>query len=236
MGGRAPTQEMNKILSLILLAFILVGCSTGRDLAPVVDVSRSYQAPKNFYRVQVGDTLYSIAWAFDLDFRQLAELNNLSPPYRIDVGQYLSIRKNRKSIEKKHVSKKNKLISQKQLIKKWLWPARGKIVARFSPKPYGNKGVNIVGHLGESVHTCASGVVVYSGAGVRGYGNLILIKHNQDYLSAYAFNQRNLVKDGTKVYAGQEIAEMGRNNAGQVLLHFEIRHNGLPVNPLRYLR
>ena len=79
-------------------------------------------------------------------------------------------------------------------------------------------------------------VVVYSGAGVRGYGNLILIKHNQDYLSAYAFNQRNLVKDGTKVYAGQEIAEMGRNNAGQVLLHFEIRHNGLPVNPLRYLR
>ncbi|MFK3616329.1 murein hydrolase activator EnvC family protein, partial [Coxiella burnetii] len=93
----------------------------------------------------------------------------------------------------------------------------------------------IAGHYGEAVRAASDGVVVYSGAGIRGYGNLIIVKHTNTYLSAYAFNKRILVKEGSRVRAGQKIAEMGRTNSGRVMLHFEIRRNGQPVNPLRYL-
>ena len=106
---------------------------------------------------------------------------------------------------------------------------------RKNPKPT-NTGINISGHYAQPVRAAASGIVVYSGAGVRGYGNLIILKHNDSYLSAYAYNDKLLVSLGERVRAGQKIASMGRNDAGKTLLHFEIRKNGRPVDPMRFLR
>lgn len=116
----------------------------------------------------------------------------------------------------------------------WEWPAAGRIISGF--KDSGNaKGVDIAGRLGEPIHAAASGTVVYSGSGLRGYGQLIIIKHSKTYLSAYAHNHRLLVKEGQHVKRGQEIAEMGSTDADQPKLHFEIRRLGKPVDPLHYL-
>lgn len=116
---------------------------------------------------------------------------------------------------------------------KWAWPSSGKVVAPFSEP--GNKGVDIAGKLGQPVLASADGKVVYSGSGLRGYGKLIIIKHNKTYLSAYAHNNRLLVKEGQSVAKGQKIGEMGNSDADQIKLHFEIRRLGKPVDPLKFL-
>ena len=118
---------------------------------------------------------------------------------------------------------------------RWQWPAKGKVLREFSLQEGGNKGIDIAGNLGDPVRAVAPGKVVYSGSGLRGYGNLVIIKHSDNYLSAYAYNKRLLVKEGDGVKAGMQIGKMGQNDRGQVLLHFEIRRNGKPVNPLLYL-
>ena len=115
----------------------------------------------------------------------------------------------------------------------WTWPAKGQLIEPYSRR--GNKGLDIAGDLGQPVYAARGGRVVYSGSGLIGYGKLIIIKHNKSHLSAYAYNDRLLVKEGDNVTGGQRIAHMGRNNAKQVALHFEIRRNGKPVDPLRYL-
>lgn len=115
----------------------------------------------------------------------------------------------------------------------WIWPANGKIVGTFSEG--GIKGVDIAGKAGDPVIAAGDGKVVYSGTGLRGYGKLVIIKHNNTYLSAYAHNQAILVKEGQTVSKGQKIAEMGNSDADQVMLHFEVRRQGKPVDPLKYL-
>ena len=115
----------------------------------------------------------------------------------------------------------------------WIWPANGKTIATFSEG--GNKGVDIAGKAGDPVIAAGDGKVVYSGTGLRGYGKLVIIKHNNTYLSAYAHNQNILVKEGQSVTKGQKIAEMGNTDADQVKLHFEVRRSGKPVDPLKYL-
>lgn len=239
---------------IIGLFNFLGGCTSG-TYAPVVSAWTQSNTKPGFYRVRQGDTLYSIAWAFGLDYRTLAAVNDLKSPYEIDTGQTLRMtivphRKAQKITtgarkESRPVWSQPQPQSKKQRIyiaewpfkpvNHWAWPARGRIIRRFSPTLAGNKGINIAGKCGEPVRAASNGTVVYSGAGVRGYGNLIIVKHNNSYLSAYAFNRRLLVKEGTRVHVGQEIAEMGRDNSGKVMLHFEIRRNGKPVNPLRYL-
>ena len=116
---------------------------------------------------------------------------------------------------------------------KWLWPTQGKIVN--SDTPISKNGIDIAGVKGQPVNSSAPGQVVYSGSGLLGYGRLIIIKHNENYLSAYAHNDELLVKEGDQVAAGQKIALMGQTVNGRTLLHFEIRKNGQPVNPLSYL-
>ena len=116
----------------------------------------------------------------------------------------------------------------------WVWPARGKILTGFS-EAASLKGIDIAGAVGQPVAASAGGKVVYAGTGLRGYGKLIIIKHNGTYLSAYAHNKEILVKEGQQVAKGQKIAEMGNTDADQVKLHFEIRRQGKPVDPLRYL-
>lgn len=115
----------------------------------------------------------------------------------------------------------------------WLWPASGKIIATFSEGA--SKGIDIAGKAGDPVAAAGDGKVVYSGTGLRGYGKLVIVKHNATYLSAYAHNQSVLVKEGQVVSKGQKIAEMGSSDADQVKLHFEVRRLGKPVDPLKYL-
>jgi len=115
----------------------------------------------------------------------------------------------------------------------WIWPAAGRVLAGFSEAT--NKGVDILGKIGDPVFASASGRVVYSGTGLRGYGKLVIIKHNQTYLSAYAHNSNLLVKEGQNVVRGQKIAEIGNTDSSQAKLHFEIRRLGKPVDPLKFL-
>ena len=116
----------------------------------------------------------------------------------------------------------------------WTWPAKGKVVAGFS-ETANLKGIDIAGTAGEAVRASAPGRVVYAGSGLRGYGKLIIIKHNGTYLSAYAHNREILVKEGQQVTRGQKIAEMGNSDADQVKLHFEIRRHGKPIDPAKFL-
>jgi lipoprotein NlpD len=117
----------------------------------------------------------------------------------------------------------------------WLWPNKGQVIEKFSTTEHGNKGIDIKGKEGAEIKSAADGKVVYAGNSLRGYGNLIIITHNEEYLSAYAHNKEIKVKEGATVKAGQLIAYMGQTDANRVKLHFEIRYRGEPVNPLKYL-
>ncbi len=120
-------------------------------------------------------------------------------------------------------------------VKQWKWPADGKIIEGFLAAEGGNKGIDIAASRGQSVFATAKGRIVYAGNALRGYGNLIIIKHDDDYLSAYAHNDSMLVREQQEVKAGQKIATMGSSGTSSVRLHFEIRYKGKSVNPLRYL-
>lgn len=122
-----------------------------------------------------------------------------------------------------------------KVVNGWLWPAEGALIGRYSSNGSLNKGIDIAGNLGQPVLAASSGAVVYAGSGLRGYGELLIIKHSDTYVSAYGHNRRLLVREGQQVKVGQVIAEMGSTGTDQVKLHFEIRRQGKPVDPLQYL-
>ncbi|EPE37751.1 lipoprotein NlpD [Candidatus Photodesmus katoptron Akat1] len=130
---------------------------------------------------------------------------------------------------------KNPKLRKNNKVTNWLWPTKGKVIKEFSSSDQGNKGIDIAGNFGQPVISSADGLVVYSGNALRGYGNLVIIKHNNDYISAYAYNKQLLVSEGQDVKAGQKIAMMGNSEIGTVCLHFEIRYKGKSVNPKLYL-
>ena len=117
----------------------------------------------------------------------------------------------------------------------WAWPATGVLIGKFASNGSLNKGIDIAGDLGQPVFAASDGAVVYAGSGLRGYGELIIIKHSDTYVSAYGHNRRLLVREGQQVKAGQSIAEMGSTGTDRVKLHFEIRRQGKPVDPLQFL-
>jgi len=117
----------------------------------------------------------------------------------------------------------------------WIWPTAGRILSSFAPNDPARKGIDIGGDEGQPVVAAAAGQVVYSGSGLIGYGELVIVKHNDRVLSAYAHNRNRLVSEGQQVAVGQQLAEMGRNDRNQAMLHFEIRVNGVPTDPLKYL-
>ncbi len=117
----------------------------------------------------------------------------------------------------------------------WIWPSSGAVIGRFSSNGSLNKGIDIAGELGQPVLAASDGSVVYAGSGLRGYGELVIIKHSDTYVSAYGHNRRLLVQEGQKVKAGHKIAEMGSTGTDRVKLHFEVRRQGKPVDPLQYL-
>jgi lipoprotein NlpD len=148
---------------------------------------------------------------------------------KVPQKSYVQAERNTES-EKISDSATNRKISQ------WHWPVKGPILAKFSYQEHGNKGLDIGGARGTLITAAAAGQVVYAGNALRGYGNLVIIRHNDDFLSAYAHNERLLVQERMTVAAGQPIAEMGSSDAERVQLHFEIRFRGQSVDPLKYLK
>lgn len=240
--------------SCILFFSLLIGCSFAPNPAPVEERRQPPPAATEMHVVEPGDTLYSIAWRYGLDYRRLAAANKIAPPYIIRRGQRLRIaesdwqpvvQKTNKPTSRTAPAPVPKIIVKQEIPRhdplpkkgnpEWQWPVNGKVVHGFSTTGTVNKGIDIKGKLQEPVKSAATGRVVYSGSGIRGYGNLVIVKHNDEFLSAYAHNHRILVEESTAVKAGQVIAEMGRDASGVAKLHFEIRRNGKPVNPLKYL-
>lgn len=220
----------------------MVACDSTPTYAPVSDVNTIEPLPASgVHRVTPGETLYEIAWRYGLDYRYLAALNHLSPPYYLRKGQTLYLRNKINLPNKKMpalvVTKATppmfKPIIEKaeptNVVSKWVWPAKGKVITPFSVS---HKGINIAGREGEPIVAVAAGKVVYAGDGLRTYGNLIIIKHNSLYLSAYAHNKELLVKEGEWVQQGQKIAEMGHTGTDRVILHFEMRRAGKPIDPV----
>lgn len=204
-----------------------------------------------YYRVRKGDTLYSIARQAGYPVKQVARWNRIKRPYRIYPGQRLRVRPQKAQTvvaqrpastrrtpraTRRPAGGRRATRPQRPIVKvgRWQWPARGKIVKNYDPRR-SSKGVDIAGPAGTAIYAAASGKVVYQGSGLRGYGQLIIIKHNSDYLSAYAHCSRILVKEGQQVRRGQKIAIIGSTGTNSVRLHFEIRRRGTPVNPLLFL-
>lgn len=196
------------------------------------------------HTVSRGDTLYSIAWRYSHDYRTLASLNRIKPPYTIYPGQVIKLPSARRppALQPPPVAKKQPRRPGRQAAAprprnaaavRWQWPVRGKLLKASTPTT--KKGISISGRTGQKIVAAATGTVVYSGSGLRGYGNLIIIKHNDTYLSAYAYNRDLAVKEGETVKAGQQISTMGIDGKGTPVLHFEIRKNGKPVDPLGQL-
>jgi len=265
--------------SAIICITMLVGCTGGpssysyytgvknpRPKPSTTDKKQSTSTPKSkssksshrnhtYHYVTKGDTLYSIAWQYGYDAREIARWNKVRWPYTIYPKQKLRVKppaKNKKSAKtpskrshkpKTTASKKTssssskKASTSKQKWSKlsWQWPTSGKVIGTFSARDRGKKGLDIAGKKGQPVYSASGGQVVYSGSGLRGYGKLVIIKHNDTFFSAYAHNHRIYVKEQQKVKKGQHIADMGSSEAQRVMLHFEVRRNGKPVDPMRYL-
>ncbi|GAA5441991.1 hypothetical protein Misp06_00152 [Microbulbifer sp. NBRC 101763] len=251
-----------KILGISILLLLLVSCSS--HMAPTSSLKQPPSIRLNYHTVSKGDTLYSIAWRYGKDFRQLAALNGIRSPYNIYPGQRLKLTGKvppsasskapiaaKKTVSKPVSSKKPAATASKKSLTKaprrqtaqtkragsirWRWPVQGQLISRFRSGDPLRKGVDIAGEKGESVLAAADGTVIYAGSALRGYGKLLIVKHSEVYLSAYAHNHRLLVKEGSKVKAGQRIAELGSSGTDRNKLHFEIRKNGQPVDPLAYL-
>jgi len=295
----------NLLFTLLLPLFFLYGCRASGNLrAPVEErdvvikktsaggkkaVHRDLDVGPQTYVIQKGDTLYSIAFEHGLDYREVAEQNNIDNPSTIQIGQQIKLLPpSEGGGEKGHLESKPIIQSpppvvpikdQPKLAKipytelailqiekiqndpgkiptkvvtasiekptqeaetgndesiEWGMPTKGKLLSEYSESA-SRKGIDIAGIKGQVVLASAAGKVVYSGSGLRGYGKLVIIKHNKTYLSAYAHNEQILVKEGQTVTKGQKIAEMGSSDSDQVKLHFEIRKFGKPIDPAKFL-
>ena len=230
------------------------------------------------YVVQPGDTLYAVAFRLGMDYRALAEINHIDPPYVIHIAQVLKTVDPHDGTEPDTMNESAPIKSAAESssdttvaeassadppatiqnnppdqprprpasvappapvsapnvpVDRWAWPADGRVSRPFSEELH--KGIDVSGERGADIRATAPGVVVYAGTGVTGYGALLIVKHNDTYLSAYGHNDALLAGEGEQVSAGQVIAKMGSTSTDAVKLHFEIRRNGVPVNPATLL-
>lgn len=212
-----------------------------------------------YYTVKPGETLIRIGLDTGQNWRDIVRWNQIDKPNQIEVGQVLRVappvaetqtaavvrpvtsgRAQTQAVPPAVAASETKPVASTpppdaatEDTLAWGWPANGPVLAGFDEVK--NKGLDLGGAAGESVAAAADGRVVYAGAGLRGYGNLIILKHNNTYLTAYAHNQTLLVKEDQTVRRGQKIAEMGSSDADRVKLHFEVRRQGKPVDPAKYL-
>lgn len=250
-------QNIKRIGALVMLAGALTACGSasvvrssggtgsGKSAAtPRVSVPR----PGETVSVRRGDTLYAISRRTGIAPQDLAAWNGLAASSTIYPGQTLrlypaSVAPAAASAGGGAVAKGTGATTPVVAATAapissgiaWRWPADGALVGNFVAGETTKQGVDIAGVGGQAVRSTADGVVVYSGAGLVGYGELIIVKHNEHWLSAYGHNRKRLVNEGQSVKAGQQIAEMGRSGASRDMLHFEIRYNGKPVDPMLYL-
>ena len=283
-------SDCRSIIPLLLVA-MLYGCtthtgapiasrnsqpSTAAKTTPTSSASATRSKQPEYYVVQGGDTLYSIAWHLGLNYRELASINGIRSPYTIYRGQRLRVKPATRPVVKSAavqprpaittspappappatpvakpapkpvpaatpatVSKSTTAVKPKTTVPafdgKWVWPTRGRVLTQFRSSGPGKQGIDIGGHADQPVKAAAHGKVVYAGSGLVGYGRLIIVKHNENLLSAYGHNNKLLVNEGEHVAAGQMIAKMGSSGTNRNELYIEIRKNGKPTDPMRYL-
>ncbi len=244
------------VLVALLATALLAGCASRTERAPVTDKSMgpaSAPSAQGTYVVKPGDTLYKIAQQHGMEVARLSQLNNITNPSQLAIGQVLRLDASTPppsgspqdapatpipvtpvqpapSADSAPATTAARA-SDANLIS-WGWPAGGKIIQGFNST---TKGIDIEGAIGAPVVAAAEGKVMYAGNGVRGLGNLILLGHSNGFITAYAHNQSLLVKTGEVVKKGAKIATIGQSDTTSPRLHFEIRRRGTPVNPLSYL-
>ena len=236
-AGRQITSPI-RLLMCLIIGFALSGCAGNSSKS-----EGSYSG--SVYTVKRGDTLSRISRMTGTSVRDLARMNGISPPYTIEIGQKLKVSGASKSSGSKKSSSQTAKVTPSSAVPKsswppvgqrcWRWPASGKVVMTYSTSEGGNKGIDIAGSRGQPVYAAGAGKVVYVGNQLRGYGNLVMIKHNEDYITAYAHNDKLMVNNGQNVKIGQQIATMGSSDADSVRLHFQIRYRATAIDPLRYL-
>lgn len=227
---------------------------------PVRNATPKYGATAIVHR---GETLYHIATDHGISTLDLAMWNDVPPPYMIYPGQRLRLYPanrgprpagNNAAPQRPGAAAARPASSAVAVVAPavaaspaptlvapatspfaWLWPADGSLAGHYATGEPTQQGIDIAGQAGQPVRAAADGVVVYSGSGLVGYGELVIVKHNDAWLSAYGHNRARRVNEGQIVKAGQQIAEMGHSGAARDMLHFEIRYNGKPVDPLEYL-
>ena len=230
-------------LAPVLVCLLMCACTSALRWAPETHV------------VQSGETVYSIAFQYGIDQRDLIGWNQLGSGGLIFSGQrlrltapnaYTSGPSSSSSSSRASSPASSKARRQEPVRRsppgqsaaaavKWRWPTEGLIIAGYGATAKTQSGIQIAGKRRQPIYAAASGEVVYAGSGLPGYGQLLIIKHNSGYLSAYGHNQKLMVGEGDRVQAGQQIAMMGDGPGQRPLLHFEIRYSGQPVNPLGYL-
>lgn len=240
-------------VGLLVIVVLLTACANTQKPAPVVNSWNRLGSSQRFYVVQAGDTLYSIAWRFNVNDQKLAAYNNLPAPYVVKPGQKLrllaaSVKEspvkdkpvNRAVSVPKTASESAPATNSRQAVPnttnasgRMSWPVKGKVIGQYGQD--GNKGIDIAVPLGTEVKAVDAGTVVYSGSNLHGYGQLIIIKHDNNLMTAYAHNSQLLLKEGSQVSGGQVIALTGHSEASQDMLHFEVRQAGKPVNPMNFL-
>jgi lipoprotein NlpD len=253
------SSTVQRILFLLFLGISLswLNACTNVVHAPVADRSERPGWSPREHRVRPGETLYSIAFQYGMRYETLAQWNGLRSPYLIRAGQTLKLHPpatttrapsstppstsaSADSVKQPPATTASRPTPAPPTIQKtspisWQWPAQGPILRTFQATSHGKKGIQIGGDRGQPVRAAAPGRVVYAGSGLVGYGGLIIVKHDARFLSAYGYNDKLFVQEGSQVHVGQVIAEMGSSGTNRVQLHFEIRMDGKPVDPLQYL-
>lgn len=242
------------MVKILIIVLFLSGCASHSARSTREASSQPVAEVKaGSYRVQPGDTLFSLAWKNNTTVDKLQRANGIKPGGILRAGQVIRLQdevQNRDlprpvaaEVETKSVCCLKKKPSNGEPVRKyeiyswangWIWPVNGQVVTPYSVKGGLNKGIDIKTKLGESVVAASDGEVVFAGNELKGYPNLVILKHGARYLSAYSNNQTLLVKEGDKVRKGQPIAQMGKV-PGATRLHFEIRSDGKPVDPQQLL-
>jgi lipoprotein NlpD len=221
-----------RIIGVILLMLLTAACGPK---------TRWDHTPRDQHIVRSGETLFTIAWRYGEDHRDLARWNKLGDGSLIYPGQVIRLTPPPGEQRASSYPSPPRAVSRplpplpSLPAPQWSWPASGRVAVEFGGRPGTGTGMLIDGAAGSPITASAAGTVVYSGSGLIGYGELIIIKHNDTYLSAYGHNASLLVKEGQRIKKGQKIATMGKGPGGKPRLHFEIRRNGKPVDPRKYL-
>ena len=254
-------QLFSRLTWLLVCAVLVNGCATS-GAPPVEQRGQPPARAAATYEVQKGDTLYSIAWRYETNYQTLARINGIGDPYTIFVGQVLRLTGPARNTEAASVSSSGQTSANRPPpatagsrpsgrtesevksasrnpvpatpVSGWQWPLSGRLVKSFGSDSL-TRGITIDTGSEKAVLAAADGVVVYAGSGVRGYGNFLILKHSDLFLSAYAYNAELIAKEGDQVRMGQKIARSGEDQDGQPRLYFEVRKDGKPVDPVRYL-